>query len=90
VVLVLTLGVAGCAGLTTQQDAAWVAFHACQAAWPTATLEDLHPNGRVHYVTREASEFSLMRACMERHGYQCDLGPTIGSRPQTRCDPRPS
>jgi hypothetical protein len=86
--LVAALALAGCAGgLTSSQDAGWTAFHACQAAWPTASLDDLHPNGRVNYVTREGSEFSVMKACMEQRGYRCDLGVTVATRPQTHCYP---
>ena len=85
--VVLAAGVAGCAGLTPQQDAGWAAFHACQASWPTASLDDLHPNGRVNYVTREGSEYGVMKACMEQRGYQCDLGVTVATRPQTHCYP---
>ena len=88
----LAVAVSGCAGLTPQQEAGWVAFHECQAAWPTASMDDLHPDGRVNYVTREGNEFGLMKACMEQRGYRCDLGVTVATRPQTHCYPgsRPS
>ena len=84
----VTAVLGGCAGLTPQQEAGWTAFHACQAAWPTASLDDLHPtSGRVNYVTREGSEFGDMKACMEQRGYRCDLGVTVATRPQTHCYP---
>ena len=89
-VALLTGVLTGCAGLNAQQEAGWVAFHDCQAAWPTASMEDLRRDGRVNYVTREGSEFSVMKSCMEQRGYQCDLGLTIGSRPNTHCYPRAS
>jgi hypothetical protein len=38
--------------------------------------------------TREGSEFSVMKACMEQRGYHCDLGVAIGARPHTHCHPR--
>jgi hypothetical protein len=79
-----------CAGLTPQQDAGWVAFHACQPAAPSAALEDLLTTGRVHYWTQEGREFGSMKACMEERGYQCDIGVTIGTRPHTYCHPRTS
>jgi hypothetical protein len=78
---------AGCAGLNVQQEAGWVAFHDCQPAAPSAAMEDLSQNGRVNYRTREGSEFSVMKACMEQRGYRCDLGLTIGARPHTHCYP---
>jgi hypothetical protein len=86
--VLVAAGLAGCAGLSPGQDASWVAFHACQTAAPSAALEDLHPNGRVSYRTREGSEFSVMKACMEQRGYHCDLGVAIGARPHTHCHPR--
>jgi hypothetical protein len=86
----LGLMLAGCAGLTAQQDAGWVAFHACQQGSASAALEDLLVGGRVNYRTQEGVEFSAMKACMERHGYSCDLGLAIGSRPHTHCYPKAS
>jgi len=88
VVMLVTLG-AGCAGgLTLQQEAGWVAFHDCQAGVWSAALDDLLVGGRVNYRTQEGLDFSAMKACMERRGYACDLGVTIGSRPQTYCYPK--
>jgi hypothetical protein len=90
VVLGLTMVLAGCAGLTPQQDAGWAAFHACQQGSASAALEDLLVSGRVNYRTQEGVEFSTMKACMERQGYSCDLGLAIGSRPHTHCYPKAS
>jgi hypothetical protein len=81
---------AACAGLTPQQDAGWVAFHACQPSARSATMEDLLTSGRVHYWTAEGVEFGSMKACMEQRGYDCDIGVTIGTRPHTYCYPRVS
>jgi hypothetical protein len=86
----LLLALAGCAGLNPDQDAGWHAFHDCQRTTSSAALEDLLQGGRVNYRTQEGVEFSTMKACMERHGYVCDLGVTIGSRPNTHCYPRTS
>jgi hypothetical protein len=88
--IILAVGLAGCAGLTTQQDAGWTAFHACQSGVSSAALEDLLVGGRVNYRTQEGVDFSAMKACMEARGYACDLGVTIGSRPHTYCYPRAS
>ena len=86
----LALVLAACAGLTPQQDAGWVAFHACQPSARSATMEDLLTGGRVHYWTQEGAEFGAMKACMEERGYLCDIGVTIGTRPHTYCYPRVS
>jgi hypothetical protein len=86
--LVVVLG--GCGGLTTQQEAGWAAFHACQQGSAAAALEDLQQGGRVNYRTQEGVEFSVMKACMERRGYDCDLGLAIGARPHTHCYPKAS
>jgi hypothetical protein len=90
---VLVLGLvagdlAGCAGLSVEQEQGWLAFHACQRVASSAALEDLLEGGRVNYRTQEGSEFSAMKACMERRGYACDLGLAIGSRPHTHCYPK--
>jgi hypothetical protein len=86
--IILLAGVlGGCAGLTPNQDAGWVAFHACQPGAPSAAMDDILVTGRVNYRTQEGNEFSAMKACMEARGYRCDLGVTIGSRPQTYCYP---
>jgi hypothetical protein len=91
VVLLVIAGVAGCAGLNVKQEQGWDAFHDCQRAAPSATLEDLPPSGRVHYRSLEGIDFSSMKACMERRNYACDLGgPMIGSRPETLCYPKVS
>ena len=89
-VLALAAGLAGCAGLTTKQEAGWDAFHGCQQSSSSAALEDLQQGGRVNYRTQEGVEFSSMKACMERRGYDCDLGVSIGARPNTYCYPRTS
>jgi hypothetical protein len=89
-VVVLAVGVVGCGGLTVQQDAGWTAFHQCQQSSSSAALEDLLVSGRVSYRTLEGVDFSTMKACMHQHGYDCDLGVTIGSRPNTYCYPRAS
>ncbi|PYM20785.1 MAG: hypothetical protein DMD78_19890 [Candidatus Rokuibacteriota bacterium] len=89
--VVLTAAVAGCAGLTPEQDRGWTAFHACQStAAPSATMEDLLVTGRVHYWTQEGVDFSAMKACMQQGGYSCDVGVTIGMRPHTYCYPKPA
>jgi hypothetical protein len=88
--VILAVVLTGCAGLTTQQDAGWTAFHACQTGVASAALEDLLVGGRVNYRTQEGVDFSAMKTCMEARGYACDLGVTIGSRPQTYCYPRAS
>jgi hypothetical protein len=90
IVAAMAVLVAGCAGLTPLQEAGWGAFHACQQGMASAALEDLSVGGRVNYRTQEGVDFSLMKACMERHGYSCDLGLAIGSRPHTHCYPRAS
>lgn len=79
---------AGCAGLNVRQEEGWVAFHQCVISAPTASMEDLSPDGRVNYYTSEGSEFGVMKGCMEERGYRCDLGLTIGARPHTHCYPR--
>jgi hypothetical protein len=84
----LGVALAGCAGLTPVQEAGWTAFHACQPVASTAAIEDLQQGGRVNYRTHEGVEFGAMKACMESRGYRCDLGVTVGSRPQTHCYPR--
>jgi hypothetical protein len=86
----LGFALAGCAGLTSGQDAGWQAFHACQPTASSAALEDLQQGGRVNYRTQEGVDFSVMKACMERRGYDCDLGVAIGSRPHTYCYPKAS
>jgi hypothetical protein len=86
----LAASLAGCGGLTAAQDAGWTAFHQCQQSSSSAALEDLLVGGRVNYRTQEGVDFSTMKACMERQGYDCDLGLTIGSRPNTYCYPRAS
>ena len=83
-------GLAGCAGLTAQQEQGWRAFHDCQPAASSAALEDLALSGRVNYRTQEGVDFSAMKACMEARGYACDLGLAIGARPHTHCYPRSS
>jgi hypothetical protein len=87
---VFVAGLGGCAGLTPQQDAAWVAFHECQQGTGSAELQDLLVGGRVHYRTGDGREFGVMKACMEQRGYSCDLGVSIGSRPDTYCYPKAS
>jgi hypothetical protein len=89
-VIVLAGTLAGCAGLNPQQDVGWTAFHECQPAAPSAMLEDLLQGGRVSYATREGVDFSVMKACMERHGYACDIGSPTGARPHTHCYPKTS
>ena len=89
-VLALAVALAGCGGLTVKQEAGWDAFHDCQQSSSSAALEELLPGGRVNYRTLEGVEFSSMKACMERRGYDCDLGVTIGARPNTHCYPRTS
>jgi hypothetical protein len=89
-VTIVALALAGCAGLTPPQDAGWQAFHACQQSSSSAALEDLQQGGRVNYRTQEGVDFSTMKACMEQRGYTCDLGVTIGSRPNTHCYPKAS
>jgi hypothetical protein len=89
-IAILAAALAGCARLTPSQDAGWQAFHACQQGTSSAALEDLLTSGRVNYRTQEGVEFSTMKACMERHGYACDMGVTLGSRPNTHCYPRAS
>jgi hypothetical protein len=86
--VLLAIGLAGCGGLTAAQDAGWAAFHACQSGASSAALEDLLRGGRVTYRTQEGVEFAAMKACMERRGYDCDLGLTIGTRPNTSCYPK--
>jgi hypothetical protein len=81
---------AGCGSLTVQQQAGWVAFHECQQGSASASLEDLLIGGRVNYRTQEGVDFSAMKVCMERRGYDCDLGLAIGARPHTHCYPRAS
>ena len=88
--LALAVSLTGCGGLTGKQEAGWDAFHGCQQGWSSAALEDLQPGGRVNYRTQEGVDFSLMKACMERRGYDCDLGVSIGARPNTHCYPRTS
>lgn len=89
-VMLVAAAVVGCGGLTAQQDAGWTAFHQCQQSTSSAALEDLLVSGRVNYRTAEGVDFSAMKACMEQRGYDCDLGVTIGSRPNTYCYPRAS
>jgi hypothetical protein len=89
-VVLFAAGLAGCVGLTASQDAGWTAFHQCQQSASSAALEDLHVGGRVNYRTQEGVDFSTMKTCMERHGYDCDLGVTLGSRPNTSCYPKAS
>ena len=89
-VVLVAAGLAGCGGLTASQEAGWTAFHQCQQGVSSAALEDLQVGGRVNYRTQEGVEFSAMKACMQGRGYDCDLGVTIGSRPNTHCYPRPS
>jgi hypothetical protein len=81
---------AGCGGLNVREDAGGAAFHDCEKCSSSAALEELLPGGRVNYRTLEGLEFSSMKACMERRGYDCDLGVTIGARPNTHCYPRTS
>jgi hypothetical protein len=52
--------------------------------------EDLPVTGRVNYRAQEASTSDTMKARMQQHGYDCDLGVTTGSRPRpnTHGDPR--
>lgn len=88
--LALAASLAGCGGLTVKQEAGWAAFHDCQQGSNSAALEDLLQGGRVNYRTQDGLEFSLMKACMERRGYDCDLGVSIGARPNTYCYPRTS
>jgi hypothetical protein len=88
-VALAAVSLAGCAGLAPRQEQGWVAFHDCQHVAPSAALEDLLAD-RVNYRTQEGVEFSAMKACMERQGYVCDLGLSIGSRPNTHCYPKPS
>jgi hypothetical protein len=88
--LLVVAALAGCGGLTTRQEAGWVAFHECQQGSASASLEDLLVGGRVNYRTQEGVEFSVMKACMERRGYDCDLGLAIGARPHTHCYPKAS
>jgi hypothetical protein len=88
--LALAAILAGCGGLNVRQEAGWAAFHDCQQSSSSAALEELLPGGRVNYRTLEGLEFSSMKACMERRGYDCDLGVTIGARPNTHCYPRTS
>ena len=76
--------------VAASQEAGWTAFHQCQQGVSSAALEDLQVGGRVNYRTQEGVEFSAMKACMQGRGYDCDLGVTIGSRPNTYCYPRPS
>ena len=89
-VVLLAAGLVGCGGLTAQQDAGWMAFHQCQQSTSSAALEDLLVTGRVNYRTQEGVDFSTMKTCMQQQGYDCDLGVTIGSRPNTYCYPRAS
>jgi hypothetical protein len=89
-VLVVSLGLVGCAGLSVQQEQGWRAFHDCQPTASSAALEDLAPGGRVNYRTQEGVDFGLMKACMEARGYACDLGLSIGARPHTHCYPKTS
>jgi hypothetical protein len=89
-VMLVAAGLAGCGSLTPRQEAGWTAFHQCQQGSSSAALEDLLVGGRVNYRTQEGLEFSTMKTCMERHGYDCDLGVTLGSRPNTHCYPRAS
>jgi hypothetical protein len=86
----LAAAVAGCGGLTAKQESGWVAFHVCQQGSASASLEDLLEGGRVNYRTQEGVEFASMKACMERRGYDCDLGLAIGARPHTHCYPKAS
>ncbi|SRR6266545_3942249 len=86
--LALAASLAGCGGLTVKQEAGWAAFHDCQQSSSSAALEDLQLGGRVNYRTQEGVEFSSMKACMERRGYDCDLGMAIGARPHTYCYPK--
>jgi hypothetical protein len=86
----LAAALTGCGGLTMQQEAGWLAFHECQQGSASAALEDLLVGGRVNYRTQEGVEFSAMKTCMERRGYDCDLGLAIGARPHTHCYPKAS
>jgi hypothetical protein len=86
--LALAASLAGCGGLTVKQEAGWDAFHGCQQGSSSAALEDLQLGGRVNYRTQEGLDFSLMKACMERRGYDCDIGVTGGARPNTHCYPK--
>jgi hypothetical protein len=90
IALALAMALTGCARLTAQQEAGWTAFHACQEGSSSAALEDLLVSGRVNYRTQEGVDFSSMKACMERRGYDCDLGLAIGARPHTHCYPKAS
>jgi hypothetical protein len=89
VVSLALVSLVGCAGLTVRQEQGWTAFHDCQQVAPSAALEDLVAD-RVNYRTQEGIEFTNMKACMESRGYLCDLGLSIGSRPNTHCYARPS
>lgn len=88
--VVIAAALAGCTSLNPIQEAGWVAFHDCQPVAPSAAMEDLLQNGRVNYRTQEGAEFSSMRVCMEQRGYSCDLGLSIGARPNTHCYPKSS
>jgi hypothetical protein len=88
VAVLAVVSLAGCAGLTPGQEQGWTAFHDCQQVAPSAALEDL--TDRVNYRTQEGVDFTAMKACMESRGYVCDLGLSIGFRPNTHCYPRPS
>jgi hypothetical protein len=92
VVLAGAIGLAGCAGasgLNVAQGEGWAAFQDCRGTVaPSAALGELRQSGVVTYETREGSEFSLMKSCMETRGYACDLGVGIGARPNTDCYPR--
>jgi Flp pilus assembly protein protease CpaA len=88
--LVVVAGLVACASLTPQQDAGWTAFQGCRVGAHTAVLEELFVTGRVGYFTREGGDFSLMKVCMEQHGYACDLEAGLSSAPITHCYPRTS
>ena len=88
-ILTLLLDLGGCGGLNPKQVQAWDAFHDCRNVAPTASLTELPEDGRVAYRTQEGSEFSNMKACVERRGYECDLG-SSGRSPYTYCYPKGS
>jgi hypothetical protein len=89
VAVLAVVSLAGCAGLSPGQEQGWTAFHDCQQVAPSAALEDLLVD-RVNYRTQEGVDFTAMKACMERRGFVCDLGLSIGFRPNTYCYARPS
>ena len=72
VAVLLLTGVAGCApSMTPLQEKAWDAFKDCQQLAPTAQLTELTPDGRFGFMTRESTEFTTMKRCLEeRYGYR--------------------